>query len=633
MATLTTSFQKVCEVSTKLSSNLTGYTRLYMKYGNRSGLNDTIYYEIRQFAYNPYGTYFAWQWDTALAWSIKSGNTTKASGSFVQSAIYSSSTDSTSNEVVRASGSYVQAHNADGTFSDTLTLSAPIYNTIYSKSGDIILPNIAINPTLTITSVSNMTASGSSVNFTLGSTNGRSTKIQYSIKGTTWVDWKTKNADGTYTETLPNLLSSYKDSYTNTIFFRAFITSGSYSSGSKSKQFSIDSSIKVSISSVTISANNGNYSSALGNLFVQNITTPTITTSASAGTGATISSYDLTALGGVSNFTTKTNIGTPYTYTAKFNQKGDSLTATVKVTDSRGSASAASKPSSAYKVIEYFTPSITSFKVQRCTSNGTLSDTGTYCKLSVTYKIAPITSGSTSYNTKSLKYKIGGDSWTTISISSYNTTITQVIGGSLSTNNSYQISVQLQDLTTTVTQVVTLPTSFVLVSKRNGGKGITFGAIAENDDLHNYLKTHIHNNLYLDSASIITAELPSNYTVTSSDYERLTLSSAVNIGGNLEISNGGIKCKKEGYVKVSAKLSFNSCSTGLKWLNITRDDANAFSMPFNTSTTRISLSIPPAVIWVTANQTFYMRVLGTNGDIVRGGRQYTEMTIEYIPYS
>ena len=106
------------------------------------GFKDTIYYEIRQFAYNPYGTYLAWEWNTAIAWSIKSGSTTKASGSFTQSKINSSKTDSTQYEVVRASGSYQQTHNTNGTFSDTLTLSGPIYTQTVTASGEIVLPNI-----------------------------------------------------------------------------------------------------------------------------------------------------------------------------------------------------------------------------------------------------------------------------------------------------------------------------------------------------------------------------------------------------------------------------------------------------------------------------------------------------------
>ena len=488
--TLGTDWKKVCEASTKITQNITGYVRLYMKYGDRSGLNDTIYWEIRQFAYNPYGTYNAWQWLTPIAYSIKSGNTTKASGTIDQSNwIQSYSSDTTSNEVVKANGSYVQAHNSDGKFSATITLSAPIYNTTYTATGDIVLPDIAVNPTLVINSSTDMTTSGSTINFTLGSTNGRSVKVQYSTNGSTWVDWKTKTADGTYSETLPSLLSSFPNTYTPIVCFRAI--TGNYSSGSKSKTITISSSIKPSITSVVINPVNTYTVLTNNNLFVKNLTKPRIVTTASAYTngGATLSKYDLTALGGYNSSVSQANVGNNYSYGTAF-QKSGSYTATVKVTDTRGGN--VSKISSAITVIDYYTPSITSVTAQRCTSNGTLSDTGTYCKLSVTYKIAPITSGGTSYNTKTLKYKIGSGSWNTISISSYNTTVNTVIGGSLSTNSSYQISVQLQDLTTTVTQTITLPTSFVLVSKRNGGKGIAFGAIAESDGFHNHMTTNLY---------------------------------------------------------------------------------------------------------------------------------------------
>lgn len=131
-------------------------------------------------------------------------------------------------------------------------------------------------------------------------------------------------------------------------------------------------------------------------------------------------------------------------------------------------------------------------------------------------------------------------------------------------------------------------------------------------------------------ASIMTAELSSNLTLSSSDYETLTLSSAIKLGNDLSISSGGIKCAKEGYVKVSGKVSFNSCSTGLKWLTIYRGNAAVLAMPFNTGTARISLSIPSTALAVTANQVFYMKVLGASGDVVRSGSAYTEMTVEYM---
>lgn len=131
--------------------------------------------------------------------------------------------------------------------------------------------------------------------------------------------------------------------------------------------------------------------------------------------------------------------------------------------------------------------------------------------------------------------------------------------------------------------------------------------------------------------NIMTASLTNNYTLISSGtYEQLTLSSSENIGNNLSIDTGGIKCSKVGYVKVSAKLSFNSCGAGLKWLTIYKNTTAISAMPFNTTTNRITLSIPPILVPVSTNDVFYMSVQGSSGDIVRNNSSYTEMTVEYI---
>ncbi|MBR4025870.1 MAG: hypothetical protein IKJ03_02835, partial [Mycoplasmataceae bacterium] len=115
---LTTEFQKVLEASTKVTQNVTGYLRLYLKYGGRDVANnkDIIYYEIRQYAYNPYGNYLGWEWSGSLAWNIKLGTTVKANGTYTQTpAIY---TDG--KERVKVSGSWEQPHNADGNWSSDI---------------------------------------------------------------------------------------------------------------------------------------------------------------------------------------------------------------------------------------------------------------------------------------------------------------------------------------------------------------------------------------------------------------------------------------------------------------------------------------------------------------------------------
>ena len=631
MATLTTTFQKVCEVSRKLSSNLTGYTRLYMRYDNRSGLNDTIYYEIRQQAVNPSGNYFGWQWDTALAWSIKSGNTNKANGSFTQSAIYSNG-----KEVVRASGSYVQPHNADGTFSDTLTFSAPIYNSTYSTTGDITLPNIAVNPTLTITSVSNMTTSGSSVKYTLGSTNGRSTKVQYSTNGTTWVDWKTKTADNTYTETLPNLLSSYKDSYTNTIYFRAII--GNYSSGSKSKQFSIDSSIKPSISSVTVTAVNDK--SALGSLFVQNLTTPKITTSASAyaNGGATLKQYDLTALGGYNSSISKTNVGNNYTYSTKF-QKSGSYTATIKVIDTRGGN--VSKSSASFTVIPYSNPSIQSIKVERCNSDGTLNNNGTSCKLTVKYNIAPINDGTTNKNTKALSYSTDNSNYIDIPISNYSGTVSKIINDvTFNVAQSYPIYIKLTDITTTVNQNVTLPTSFVLESKRAGGKGITYGAIAEQDNLHYYMDAYFNNNTYVNNrllnqlGSYMKGTMTDDYIIQQAGtVETLPIDTSYAKVGNLTNSNNGIRIGAGIHtVLVSGNIYLytNVPSTGSSIGYIYKNNQNMCTVNIRNSGNYLHLALPTITLSVTEGDIIYLKINTPEALLVKNYQNGTFLNVTVL---
>ena len=519
--TLGTDWKKVCQASTQISSNITGYVRLYMKYGNRSGLNDTIYWEIRQFAYNQYGTYNAWQWLTPIAYSIKSGNTTKASGTIDQSAwIKSYSSDKTSNEVVKASGSYVQAHNSDGTFSATITLSAPIYNSTYTATGDIVLPTIIVNPSLSVSYSGTFTTSGVLVTSTLSNTGGASTQIQYSTDSTPWADWFSVTGDSVNSRTLPSyLLGNFSTTYTAKVYFRAKNTNGTSTTQTLNIPISTDIKPSISASNITLTPINDSYSQISG-LFVQGLSGVKVEAqgTAYANGGASINRYDLTALGGYNSNVTKSNMtitnskGT-YQYTTKL-QKSGSITAKVKVYDTRGGTAEAT--SNSVNVIPYSNPSISSFKVERCTSNGTLSDTGTYCKITVVYNIAPINNGSTNKNTKSLTYSINNTSGS-ITLSGYSGTATATVGGgNLATNGSYPVSVTLSDISKSVTQNATLPTSFVLVSKRNGGKGIAFGKIAESDNFECALSIIDRNGHKVNEFNGRNSNM--DYTKTSSEY-------------------------------------------------------------------------------------------------------------------
>ena len=145
----------------------------------------------------------------------------------------------------------------------------------------------------------------------------------------------------------------------------------------------------------------------------------------------------------------------------------------------------------------------------------------------------------------------------------------------------------------------------------------------------------IHNGVTItreiNTRNIITASLSSNHTLSSDGvYELLELASDVVVGSNLSVANDTVVCGKSGTVLISGKMAFNSCSAGLKWFTIYRNNGSILAFPINTSTNRISISIPPTLFTVSAGDDIDMRVNGATGDVVRAGRSYTELTVEYV---
>ena len=196
---LTTSWQLVAEGTSQVTSNCKGYVRLYMKYAPINSSSDTIYYEIRHYAYNPYGRYLAWEWTGNIDWSILSGTTARASGKFTQTpAIYSSDKkpenviNDTTQEVVRVSSSYTVTRNSDGTYSDTVKLKAPVYtSTVTTAENTITLPpyyTLTVNGNLDGSISSNTSSHGTfTISLNGGAHSSRITSYSNKVlEGTTW---------------------------------------------------------------------------------------------------------------------------------------------------------------------------------------------------------------------------------------------------------------------------------------------------------------------------------------------------------------------------------------------------------------------------------------------------------------
>lgn len=188
-----------------------------------------------------------------------------------------------------------------------------------------------------------------------------------------------------------------------------------------------------------------------------------------AGTyGSTISKYSITGDG---------QSATASKYTTGVLNNSGTVTFTGVVTDSRGRT--ATKTAN-ISVVDYSSPKITDFLVQRCNSDGTLTDEGTYVKVTPKWSYSSVNSKNTfsakvDYKTKAAT-TWGTATTVTTSGSSY-----IIGGGGISANTSYDIRLTIQDAFETVTKTITIPTAKTTLDFRNGGNGIAVGKVAESD--------------------------------------------------------------------------------------------------------------------------------------------------------
>lgn len=129
---------------------------------------------------------------------------------------------------------------------------------------------------------------------------------------------------------------------------------------------------------------------------------------------------------------------------------------------------------------------------------------------------------------------------------------------------------------------------------------------------------------------IITAELSSNFTKTINDYEIIPFNRSVLVGTKLSIDNNGIKVGSGvSKVKISSKATFNSLTSGTKWLTIYKN--NEASIPnIATFSSRATIYSTETVITVSEDDVIYAKVNGTSGDVIRGGGGYTNITVEVV---
>jgi len=132
--------------------------------------------------------------------------------------------------------------------------------------------------------------------------------------------------------------------------------------------------------------------------------------------------------------------------------------------------------------LSYWEPKITNLAVNRCKSDGTLDDFGTYAKITFNWECCQIV-GSNNVKSISIKYKpSSSSSWSSTSVTSSGTTgkVSTVIGnGSLSIDNGYDFQVAVADSKNgSTTLSYSIGGAIFPIDFKAGGKGVAIGKAA-----------------------------------------------------------------------------------------------------------------------------------------------------------
>lgn len=367
-------------------------------------------------------------------------------------------------------------HNSDGTKSLTMsavfyiraTLSGTYYESI-TASANITLDSIArassvSTPNATMGSATAIAISRASSSFTHTLTYTFGTAV-----GT--IATKTTSTSVSWTPPL-SLASQIPKAVTGTCTVTCTTYNGSTKIGSKTctLTLTVPASIKPTITSLTAARVDGAVPGTWG-IYVQTKSKATLTINGAAGSyGSTISSYSITGGGYTS---------TASSFTTGFLNTSGTVTFTATVTDSRGRVSAAATVS--ISVVAYSPPSFASYLSQRCLSNGTVNDDGTYIRGLVSYSYASCSSKNTI--TRATYYKKASDTaWTNANAAFSSGTAFTFGGGNISTETSYDIKYTLTDAFTTIAIQDIVSTAAVVMDFKRGGKGVAVGKVSEKDN-------------------------------------------------------------------------------------------------------------------------------------------------------
>ena len=362
-----------------------------------------------------------------------------------------------------------------------------IYGKINGPSGTSLASNsVSGSKTVTLDTIARASVLGTISNFTLGN----AINIPITKRSSSFTDSLTISLNGTTIKTINSITNGYDVSFTSdeltkiykllpsattgTFTFKLTTKSGSTTIGTSSKTATgtIPTSVKPTISSVTISEANTEVVPSDWGVFVKNKSKLKFVTSASAGSGSSVSSVKVTING-------STYTGT--TITTNIMNKSGTLTATITVTDKRNRSTSTTKT---INVLDYGDPFMTTLNAFRCDVNGNANDKGTYLYVILKGGVYSLDGKNTaSYEiqykrTKDNEYQIYTFDVTDDTIDSY------VILSNIEATSNYTVRAVITDYFNSV-GINTPPISSVFrtLHFKPGGRSIGVGKMVEEDDL------------------------------------------------------------------------------------------------------------------------------------------------------
>lgn len=413
-------------------------------------------------------------------------------------------------------------HNADGT--KTITLSGSVTgptgtslaNTTSSGTTSFILDTIPLSSQPT-SNYSQATLGSTSLTI---STNRASSSFSHTI---------TTSINGVGIETFYSVGDSKQFTpsialyapYITTSSANCVITCYTYQNGvqigspkSCNVTFIVPSSVKPSITSITAVESNQNIVEKGWNLdaeqkYIQNLSRIAITINADGIYNSTIKKYSTSVADLYSN---SNRIFTTNPLTLSGNRKIKST-----VTDTRDATAYLEKD---YECIEYSQPTITNVKAERCLSNGTPSDEGTYLKYTFIGSVSPINNGTEDLNSHEYKlgYKLSTDStytYITLTGSGYNINSENIVllGTTFPAENKYDIRFMINDEFYSTVIDAQLGTGSDLINFNASGKSMALGKVSEASSTEKVLEvdfdeTHIYGDVYLNNNKLFDLIYP-----------------------------------------------------------------------------------------------------------------------------